>query len=76
MNERDAAALADGVFDHLKNMIAEGNRVELRGFGVFQPRSHITKIGFNPKTGERIAINAGRTVKFRPSVSIIKEMNE
>ncbi|MDR1071496.1 MAG: integration host factor subunit beta [Rickettsiales bacterium] len=76
MEADDAAAITESVFDYLKDAVAAGNRVELRGFGVFQPRAHMTKIGFNPKTGERIAIPAGLTVKFRPSAQLIREMNE
>jgi DNA-binding protein HU-beta len=64
------------VFDCLQRHVADGNRVELRGFGVFQPRLHITKIGFNPRTGERIAVAAGRTVKFRPGADLVKKMNK
>lgn len=67
----DAAAMTDGIFDFIKAAIANGDRVELRGFGVFAPRRHITKIGFNPRTGEKIAIPEGTTIKFRPSQSLV-----
>ena len=76
MTGDNAAAIVDGVFGRLIDAVADGNRVELRGFGVFQPRAHITKIGFNPKTRERIAVAAGRTVKFRPSAKLVKGMNK
>jgi len=76
MDERDAMALTDEILGYLKKSIAEGHRVELRGLGVFQPRLHMTKIGFNPKTCQRIAISARRTVKFRPSSSIVKEISD
>lgn len=74
MTSQDAAAIIDSVFDRLQQAVADGDRVELRGFGVFQPRVHMTKIGFNPKTGQRIAIPAGKTVKFRPGKELIKEI--
>ncbi|MDR3208736.1 MAG: integration host factor subunit beta [Rickettsiales bacterium] len=76
MGERNAAAITDAVFDYLKDSVADGSRVELRGFGIFQPRAHMTKIGFNPKTGKRVAVPAGRSVKFRPSGRLVREMNE
>jgi integration host factor subunit beta len=76
MDDRSAAAITDSVFGYMKDCVVAGNRVELRGFGVFQPRAHMTKIGFNPKTGQRIAIPARRSVKFRPSSKLVKEMNE
>jgi integration host factor subunit beta len=72
----NSAALTDGIFAYLRQRVADGDRAELRGFGVFYPRTHMTKIGFNPKTGERIAIPASRSVKFRPSAKLVKEMNK
>lgn len=76
MTASEAGAIVDAVFDFLKNSVASGDRVELRGFGIFQPRIHMTKIGFNPKTGQRIAIPAGKTVKFRPGKQLVQEINE
>lgn len=76
MTENEAAAIVDSVFNRLVDAIADGDRVELRGFGVFLPRTHMTKIGFNPRTGERMACAAARVVKFRPSSKLIKKMNE
>ena len=71
-----AVAINDAVFGFLQDQIAAGNRCELRGFGIFMPRKNTTKIGFNPKTGERRAVAASSTVKFRPSSKLISEMNK
>jgi len=76
MDAESAALITDGVFEMLEDAIVRGDRIELRGLGVFQGRTHMTKIGFNPKTRERAAVAAARTVKFRPSAKLIKEMNE
>ena len=75
MGAGNATEIIDSVFGFLKDSVANGDRVELRGLGVFQPRMHMTKMGFNPKTGEHIPIAANRTVKFRPSVQLVREMN-
>ena len=75
LSEEDAANITDSVFDKLKSEIASGRRVELRGFGVFSPKRLITKLIFNPQTWQRIARPASISVKFRPSVKLIKEMN-
>jgi len=76
MDAENAASITDAVFATLCDAITRGDRVELRGLGVFHGRTHMTKIGFNPKTRERAAVAAARTVKFRPSAKLIKEMNE
>ncbi|MDR2769943.1 MAG: integration host factor subunit beta [Rickettsiales bacterium] len=75
MSAESAAAITDRVLDRLIKAVADGDRVELRGFGVFAPRARMTKIGYRPRTGERVAVAAGRTVKFRPSSQLVREMN-
>ena len=75
MDAGNAAEIVESVFEFLKDSVANGDRVELRGLGVFQPRMHMTKMGFNPKTGKHIPITANRTVKFRPSAQLLREMN-
>ena len=74
MNANDAAAITDSVFEYLGDRVAAGDRVELRGFGVFAPRCRMTKIGFNPRTGEKVAVAARRTIKFRPGKVLIKDI--
>ena len=76
MNAANAAEIMDSVFEYLQDRAAGGDRIELRGFGVFSPRTHMTKIGFNPRTGEKVAVAARRTIKFRPGKVLIKDMNE
>jgi DNA-binding protein HU-beta len=75
LGSMNAADITDAVFDYLQERVAAGDRVELRGFGVFLPRARMTKIGYNPRTGARNAIPAGRCVKFRPSSALIKGIN-
>jgi len=64
---RAKAALAvDTIFDAMKQALAQGKRIELRGFGVFQVRGRKKGVGRNPKTGVEVAITPGRTVRFKP----------
>jgi len=76
ISELEAAGITDSVFEFLKDEIKKGNRVELRGLGVFETKNLITKMAFNPKTGQRVAIPATKSVKFKPSSKLIKEMNK
>ena len=75
MDMDNATEITDSMFDLVMKHVAKGGRVELRGFGVFQPRKLMTKIGYNPLTGERRAIPSGRSIRFRPSTKLIKEIN-
>ena len=54
------------VFDSLKKALAEGDRIELRGFGVFNVKARKTGVGRNPRTGEEVTIQPGRAVRFKP----------
>ena len=45
---------------------AAGERIELRGFGVFSVRARKTGIGRNPRTGTEVSITPGKAVRFKP----------
>ena len=66
-----AEAAVDTIFEGLKKALAGGDRIELRGFGVFNVRPRKTGIGRNPRTGTEVTITPGRAVRFKPG----KELN-
>jgi DNA-binding protein HU-beta len=57
---------AEMVFESMKKALARGNRIELRGFGVFNVRPRKTGIGRNPRTGAEVSIPPGKAVRFKP----------
>jgi DNA-binding protein HU-beta len=61
-----AEAAVDTVFEGLKQALASGERIELRGFGVFSVRARKTGIGRNPRTGTEVSITPGKAVRFKP----------
>ena len=61
-----AEAAVDTVFESLKKALANGERIELRGFGVFNVRPRKTGIGRNPRTGAEVTITPGKAVRFKP----------
>jgi DNA-binding protein HU-beta len=64
---RAKAALAvRTIFDSMKTALCAGQRIELRGFGVFQVRDRKRGVGRNPKTGVEVVITPGKTVRFKP----------
>ena len=52
MRTKDAKAILDAVIEEMKTSVADDNRIEIRGFGTFQPRTRAAKNGYNPTTGE------------------------
>ena len=61
-----AEVAVDAVFDAMRLSMQRGDRIELRGFGVFQVRNRKRGVGRNPKTGVEVAISPGKTVRFKP----------
>jgi len=61
-----AEMAVDAVFESMRRTLSEGNRIELRGFGIFNVRPRKTGIGRNPRTGAEAVISPGKVVRFRP----------
>ena len=62
-----AELAVDAVFEAMRVSMRRGERIELRGFGVFLVKPRKRGIGRNPRTGQEVPIPPGRTVRFRPS---------
>ena len=75
MRTKDAEAILDTVMDEMISSVANNNRIEIRGFGSFQPRIRSAKNGYNPTTGETRLLPAGKTILFKPSRDLTKKMN-
>ena len=69
---RDVENIVGAIFDEITDALAEGNRVELRGFGAFSTRQRDARVGRNPRTGASVDVNAKRVPYFKPG----KEMRE
>ncbi len=61
-----AEIAVETVFESMKKALAHGDRIELRGFGVFNVRPRKTGIGRNPRTGQEVSIPPGRAVRVKP----------
>jgi DNA-binding protein HU-beta len=61
-----AEVAVEAVFETMKKALTRGDRIELRGFGVFNVRPRKTGIGRNPRTGTEVNIPPGKAVRFKP----------
>jgi nucleoid DNA-binding protein len=61
-----AEASVDAIFEAMKNALTAGDRIELRGFGVFTVKPRKTGVGRNPRTGAEVSIAPGKAVRFKP----------
>lgn len=66
-SKKEASELVELVFGSLKNVLVEGDKVKISGFGNFLVREKRARIGRNPQTGDQITISARRVLTFRPS---------
>jgi len=61
-----AERLVASFFDTITTRIAQGGRVEIRGFGSFQTRDRDARPGHNPRTGEAVMVAATSLPYFKP----------
>lgn len=67
LNKREANEMVEAFFDEITKELERGKVVKITGFGNFQLRDKVPRLGRNPKTGENTAIPARRVVTFRAS---------
>ncbi len=61
-----AESAVDAIFESMEQTLVAGDRIELRGFGVFSVKPRKTNIGRNPRTGAEVTIAPGKAVRFKP----------
>lgn len=61
-----AESAVDAIFEAMKDALGANDRIELRGFGVFNVKPRKTGVGRNPRTGAEVSIAPGRAVRFKP----------
>jgi len=64
--KQKAEQVVDALFNAMKEAMANGKRIELRGFGVFIVKPRKRGIGRNPRTGKEVPIPSGKTIRFKP----------
>ncbi len=72
---RDVERIVSTIFEKITSALAEGNRIELRGFGAFSVKERNARIGRNPKTGEAVDISAKRVPYFKAGKGILEKLN-
>jgi integration host factor subunit beta len=76
LRAEDVEQVVDIFFDEISERLAEGGRVELRGFGAFSTRARDARQGRNPRTGETVKVEAKRVPYFRPGKEMRRVLND
>ncbi len=63
------------IFENISEALARGERVELRGFGVFTVKEYAPRVGRNPRTGEAVQVPAMRRPNFKSGLELRRRIN-
>jgi len=75
LHRRDVEKIVNTVLADMTDMLAEGGRVELRGFGAFTVRHRPSKTGRNPRTGAAVHVEEKWVPYFRPGKELHERLN-
>ena len=72
---RDVELSVKMILDSMSEQLAQGERVEIRGFGSFSVHHRPARLGRNPKTGEQVRLSSRYTPHFRPGKELRERVN-
>jgi integration host factor subunit beta len=75
LTKRHAEAIVNTVFESIVDSLKDGEKIELRGFGSFRIRERNSRIGRNPKTGDRVDVPSKRVPYFKPGKQLKELLN-
>ena len=74
--KKDLSKFIDIILNEIKRALKRGDRVELRGHGVYFTRIQRARISRNPKTGEKVNTPEKKTIHFKMSKDLFKKLND
>lgn len=72
---KDVELAVNGVIELLTTTLANGERIEIRGFGGFSVVKRQARVGRNPKTGDPVAIPSRQMLHFKPGLDLREKVN-
>lgn len=73
--QRDVERIVNTIFDEVTNAMAQGDRVELRGFGAFSVKKRDSRVGRNPRTGETVEVDEKHVPFFKTGKLLRDRLN-
>ena len=73
--KKDLEKFTNIILDEIKQALKRGDRVELRGFGVFSTNTQKARISRNPRTGEKVNTPKKSTIHFKMAKELFKKIN-
>lgn len=75
LSKKDAEAAVKSVFDAIADALADGDKVQLIGFGTFDVAERAAREGRNPRTGETMKIEASKAPRFKAGKALKDKIN-
>lgn len=76
VSKKDAAAVLDAAIDAITKAMAEGDKVQIVGFGTFETRERAAREGRNPQTKETVQIPACKVPAFKAGKALKDSVNK
>ena len=73
--KKDLEKFTNIILKEIKRSLQRGDRVELRGFGVFSTNIQKARISRNPRTGEKVSTPEKKTIHFKMSKDLFNTIN-
>lgn len=65
LTRKQVEAIINTIFDGMRDALARGEKIEIRGFGNFRLKQRNSKVGRNPKTGETVSVPPKKVIHFK-----------
>ena len=75
ITKRDCGLVVDAFLDAVKDTLASGDHIEIRGFGTFKVRHRKARTARNPRTGEPVEVSPRVAPVFKPSRHLSSRVN-
>jgi len=76
LTEKDVDLAIKALLEQMVDALAEGRRVEIRGFGSFSLHHRPPRVGRNPKTGESVSVGSKYVPHFKPGKELKERVNQ
>jgi integration host factor subunit beta len=73
--QRDVERIVSTIFDEITGALAQGDRVELRGFGAFSVKRRGSRTGRNPRTGATVEVDSKHIPYFKTGKQLREKLN-
>ena len=74
--KKDLEKVVSIILNEVKQALKRGDRVELRGFGMFSTNIQKARISRNPRTGEKVNTPQKKTIHFKMAKEMFKKLND